>query len=82
MYEYTETELHAPIYALEGYELRQVVGEETFAIFRNYSDESGATWFYSVNDDWGLGNIDDEGLFVHRVVRLQDDMRCLMAEEF
>jgi len=76
---YKAGELTAPIYKQDGYELRQVLDTGNYAIFCNYT-EDGEKVYYFVDDDWGIGNIDDEGIFYYRVENLKEEMRVLMAE--
>jgi hypothetical protein len=76
---YKAGELAAPIYKQEGYELRQILEDGNYAIFRNYK-EDGEKVFYVVDDDWGIGNIDDEGIFHYRVENLKEELRVLAKE--
>ena len=76
---YKAGELDAPIYKQGGYELRQVIDTGKYAIFRNYT-EDGEKVYYFVDDDWGKGNIDDKGLFQHRVENLKEELRILAYE--
>lgn len=76
---YFENELAPAVYKKGGYELRQVLEDGKYAIFRNYK-EDGKKVFYFVDDDWGVGNIDDKGLFDYRVENLKEEMRVLTAE--
>lgn len=81
MEEYKRIELSAAKYSQEGYELRQIVESGSWGMFRCYRDmDSGEQFYYCVDDDWGVGNIDDESLFSYRVEMQQEELRCLMAE--
>jgi len=80
MKEYQVSELSEAKYALEGYELRQVVESGSWAMFASYEDmDSGIRYYYALDDDWGVGNIDDESLFSYRVGMQQEELACLMA---
>ena len=81
MKDYKRSELSAAKYSEEGYELRQIVESGSWAMFRCYRDmDSGEQLYYSVDDDWGQGNIDDESLFSYRVLKQQDELAYLMSQ--
>lgn len=82
MQDYKVEELSEAKYSMEGYELRQVVKSGQWAMFRSYGayGDDGVRVYYSVDDDWGQGNIDDESLFSYRVMKQQDELAYLMSQ--
>ena len=81
MKDYQVSELSEAKYAVDGYELRQVVESGKWAMFASFQDDySGFRRYYILDDDWGVGNVDDESLFSYRVEMQKEELRCLMAD--
>jgi hypothetical protein len=83
-WDYKAEELSEAKYAVEGFELRQVVAEGkeikqgAWAMFGSY-EENGERIYWMVEDDFGAGNIDDESWFSYRVEMVKEEIRIEAA---
>lgn len=78
--DYSEKDLYASAFELDGYSLNRVRATEKWGLFKSYKDDNGELKFYLVDDDWGEGNCDDKGLFQDRVIKAQEEAAYLFAQ--